>query len=228
MLCGAHVLIMLTNYIWYSLNLCVYFLCLQCGRSKRKSFWNDGEETVLQEYPIGTGSSSKRGEAPSFSCTQGERQVSHQKSTLLTCEQSVREIPQSLSQPRPFQKTRYTSNVSSSCTIPQPPLIQPSHVTGSMPTQQPKIFCHNSCSFTWYWRCLCVINSHLFCNSTCWYVFDSFTLWCGLECHFVWSLCKEHFLDWAFSCGFVLNSVEKGKCVGSLGSSCCAVYITDT
>ena len=98
------------------------------------------------------------------------------------------------------KKALYTNNVSPSCAIPQPPLIQPSHVPGSMPTQQPKIFCHNSCSFTWYWRCLCVINSHLFCNSTCWYVFHSFTLWCVLECHFVWSFCKEHFLDSAFSC----------------------------
>ena len=29
-------------------------------------------------------------------------------------------------QPRPFQKTLFTSNVSPSCTIPQPPLMQPS------------------------------------------------------------------------------------------------------
>ena len=139
MLCGCTcAYFAYTSHLVLSQFMCaLYFLCLQCERSKRKSFWNDREETVLQEYPIGTGSNSKI-EAPSFSCTQGKRQVSHPTSTLLmphlsTCEQSP-----SLCQTRPIQTPLYTSNISPSCAIPQPPLIQPSHVSGSMSTQQPR------------------------------------------------------------------------------------------
>ena len=62
---------MLPSHCACSLNFCVQFSYLQRGRSKKKSVWNDREETVLQEYPIGTRSNRKRGEAPSiFSDTE--------------------------------------------------------------------------------------------------------------------------------------------------------------
>ena len=223
MLCGAHVLIMLTSHFVVSQFMCVHCACLQCGRSKRKSFWNDEEETVPQEYPIGT-------EAHSFSHTQGKQQVSHQMSTLLmphllTCEQSVRELPRSLSRPHPFQTPLYTCKVSPSCAIPQLP-IRLSHVPVSVPTQQPKIF--------WQQLLLCLVLTLSLCNyfisavisTCCGYVFDSFTL--VLDAILFEVSVKNTYLAWAFSCRFVLYSVEKGKCVGSLDSSCYAVYITAT
>ena len=84
----------------------------------------------------------------------------------------------SLSQTRPFQTPLYTSNVSPSCAIPQPPLIQPSRVPVSMPTQQPKMFCqqqlqlhlvltlslHNQFTFVAVPHVgMCLIHSPLWC-----------------------------------------------------------------
>ena len=186
---------MLTHHIWYSLNLCVYLSCLQCGRNKRKTFWNDAEETVLPEYPIGTGSSSKSGEGPSFSCMQGE-QVSHQMSTLLmphlsTCEQSVRELPHSLSRPHPFQTLINTLTIINTNNNPQP--IQASHAPVSMPTQQPKIFCQQQLQLHLVLTLsLCNYFTSVVISTYRGYVFDSFPLWCVLGCRFIWSFCKEH------------------------------------
>ena len=57
-------------------------------------------------------------------------------------------------------------------------------------------------------------------------MFDSFTL--VLDAISFEVSVKNTYLACLFSSGFVLNSVEKGKCVGSLGSSCYAVNITAT
>ena len=125
-----------TSHLVLSQFMCVHYACLQCGRSKRKSFWNDEEETVFQEYPVWL-------KLPPFSHTQDKRQVSHWMSTilmphLLTGEQSLRELPRSLSQPRPFLTPLYTSNVSPSCAIHQYNHLM--IVPVSVPTQHPKIF----------------------------------------------------------------------------------------
>ena len=59
------------------------FMCVQCGRSKRKSFWNDGKKAVkvLQEYPIGIWSNTNEERFSLLSCIQDKQQVSYQMST---------------------------------------------------------------------------------------------------------------------------------------------------
>ena len=57
-------------------------------------------------------------------------------------------------------------------------------------------------------------------------MFDSFTL--VLDAILFDVSVKNTYFACIVSSGFVLYSVEKGKCVESLGSSCYVVYITAT
>ena len=215
----AHVHILLTLHFALSRFMCGQFSCLQIGRSKRKSFWNDREETVL-EYPIGTGSNSKKGEAPSFSRMWDKQQVSHQMSTLLmphlsTCEQSVQLPPSPSLVP---SKHHFTQAMSL-------PLAQsPTTTNTTIPCTRfhansaAQIFCHNSCSFTWYWRCHCVINSHIlqFHMSVCvWFIHSLVCPWMPFYLKFLWRT--------LFSLSIIMYG--EGQCVESLGSICIIRYI---
>ena len=113
---------------------------------------------------------------------------------LSTCEQSVRELLSSL-------------NVSPSCAIPQPPLIQSSHVPGSMPmmmtmivpvsvlTQLPKIFSQQQLQLHLvFMLSLCNYFTSVVISTCRGCVFDSFTLRCVPGCHFIRSFYKNTYL----------------------------------
>ena len=180
-------------------------MCVQCGRSKRKSFWNDGKKAakVLQEYPFGTGSNANEERLSLLSRTQDKQQVTHQMSTPDT-------PPLDMWAAHLGAPSLPVSPPSNPSLHKQTSLLVPPNVITTIPCTS---FCWISSprysvlttvvSFGIDTVRDCVVISFLL---RCQHVFDSFTLWCVLGCHlyyflFLW----RTLLAWAFSFRFVLH-----------------------
>ena len=87
---------MLTSHSACSLNFCVQFSCLQCGRSKRKAS-EMTERRLFWSIPLGLDLTGKEEKLSPFSHTQTNNRFPTKWTILIphlsTCEQSVLEPP---------------------------------------------------------------------------------------------------------------------------------------
>ena len=121
---------MLTSHSACSLNFCVQFSCLQCGRSKRKAS-EMTERRLFWSIPLGLDLTGKEEKLTPFSHTQTNNRFPTKWTILIphlsTCEHSVLELPPIplAASPPPKSSLHNSASLPLVQSLQQPPLNHP-------------------------------------------------------------------------------------------------------